>query len=200
MIANAQATLPPAEAAVATQAAAATATAVEVARIVGSIPALGQSTSSQPAATATAGPAAPAAFTGGLTTGDVVQLRGTPHLWFVDAFGVLHWGGDTRAIAGHEINWNTRREVSLSELVARPIGDPWLSAGLVKIGDPIYLVKWEADQPVPILLHIQSITDVQIFGINATNYGTFVYNDAEWEERFGLSLATLVRASLPRAT
>jgi hypothetical protein len=130
----------------------------------------------------------------------VLQLRGTSHLWFVDEFGVLHWGGDTRAIAGREINWNSTRELSLSELLARPIGDPWLSAGLVKIGDPIYLVKWEANQATPILLHIQSIADVQIFGINSTNYGSFVYDAAEWEQRFGFSLASLVRATLPRAT
>lgn len=77
--------------------------------------------------------------------GAVVGLAGTPHLWIADDRGVLHWSGDTRALAGRFVNWNDRREVSLTELVAYPIGDPWLSAGLLKKGDPIYLVKWESD-------------------------------------------------------
>jgi len=199
MIANAQATLPPAEAMVQQTAVAATATAVEVARIIGSLPPVGQP-GAAPTAVPAPPPAAPPPLTGSLAAGQVLQLSGTPHLWFVDSFGVLHWGGDTRAIAGREINWSSTRGVSLPELVSRPIGDPWLSAGLVKIGDPIYLVKWEANQATPILLHVQSITDVQIFGINSTNYGSFVYDAAEWEQRFGFSLASLVRATLPRAT
>ncbi|HEU5318116.1 MAG TPA: hypothetical protein VFX49_18530, partial [Chloroflexota bacterium] len=102
-------------------------------------------------------------------------------------------------LAGHEINWGAQREISLADLVSRPIGDPWLSAGLVKIGDPIYLVKWETGQAVPILLHIQSITDVQVFGINANNYGTFVIEAPQWEQTYGISLSTLIRATLPRA-
>ena len=28
------------------------------------------------------------------------RCKGTPHLWFADEHGVLHWGGDTRALAG----------------------------------------------------------------------------------------------------
>ena len=64
----------------------------------------------------------------------VVSLKGTPHLWFVDAQGTLHWGGDTRALAGHDINWNSRVELSLDQVKALPLGDPWLSAGLLKDG------------------------------------------------------------------
>ena len=74
--------------------------------------------------------------------GAVVALQGTPHLWIADEQGVLHWGGDTRALADRHINWSARAEVSLDGLRALEMGDPWLSAGLLKEGDPIYLVKW----------------------------------------------------------
>ena len=99
-----------------------------------------------------------------LAPGAVIGLAGTPHLWIADSAGVLHWGGDTRALAGKHVNWSDRRDVSLDELQALPIGDPWLSAGLLKDGDPIYLVKWETEWAQPQLLHIQSIKDVELFG------------------------------------
>lgn len=46
------------------------------------------------------------------------------------------------------------------------------------------------------LLHIQSIKDVEFFGINSSNYGKFVLDTATWEARYGLSVATLERAEL----
>ncbi len=131
--------------------------------------------------------------------GAVVALEGTPHLWIADDQGVLHWGGDTRALSGRNINWSARTEVSLEGLRALPKGDPWLSAGLLKQGDPIYLVKWETNWPQPRLFHIQSIADVEIFGINETNYGNFVLDVATWEARYGMSVAGLQRAELPPA-
>ena len=39
-------------------------------------------------------------------------LQGTPHLWIADEQGTLHWGGDTRALAGKHVNWGDRTEVS----------------------------------------------------------------------------------------
>ena len=131
--------------------------------------------------------------------GTVVALEGTPHLWIADDQGVLHWGGDTRALAGRHINWGARVEVSLSGLRSLPKGDPWLSAGLLKQGDPIYLVKWETEWPQPRLFHIQSIADVEIFGINGNNYGNFVLDAGAWEARYGISVASLQRAELPAA-
>ena len=68
--------------------------------------------------------------------GAVVALQGTPHLWIADEQGVLHWAGDTRALAGKHIRWDSRIEVSLAQLQALNRGDPWLSAGLLKDGDP----------------------------------------------------------------
>ena len=132
--------------------------------------------------------------------GAVVALQGTPHLWIADEQGVLHWAGDTRALAGKHVRWDNRIEVTLAQLQGLHRGDPWLSAGLLKDGDPIYLVKWETDWPQPRLLHIQSIADVELFVINGSNYGNFVLDVATWEQRFGISAAGLQRATLPAAT
>lgn len=147
------------------------------------------------AAPALAGPAAQQTA----PAGAVFALSGTPHLWIADAQGTLHWGGDTRALADKAINWADRREVSLAQLQGFRIGDPWLSAGLLKMGDPIYLVKWETDQTSPTLLHIQSIRDVELFGINATNYGAFVLDQATWEARFRMTAPSLARGTLASA-
>lgn len=131
--------------------------------------------------------------------GAVVALRGTPHLWIADDNGQLHWAGDTRALSSRFVNWGDRREVSIGELRAFRTGDPWLSSGLLKIGDPIYLVKWETTETVPTLYHIQSILDVEVFGINATNYGSFVMDKTTWEQRFGMNSDALRRADLAPA-
>jgi hypothetical protein len=145
-------------------------------------------------------PAAAAPRLQGPAPGAVVALRGTPHLWIADAQGVHHWAGDTRALAGKPVDWGSRREASLDEVRALRRGDPWLSAGLVKIGDPIYFVKWETNEARPTLLHIQSIGDVELFGIDATNYGTYVLDQAAWEQRYGFPAAGLPRGVLAPAT
>ena len=134
-----------------------------------------------------------------LAPGAVVGLAGTPHIWIADDQGVLHWGGDTRALTGKHVNWGDRRTVSLAALQALPIGDPWLSAGLLKDGDSIYLVEWEAEWLQPRLLHIQSIEDVELFGINGSNYGDFVLDKPVWEARYGFEVAYLPRGVLAAA-
>ena len=110
--------------------------------------------------------AAPSPQLAGAAPGAVFALAGTPHLWIAGEDGALHWGGDTRALVGRTIRWGDRREVSLAEVRSHRIGDPWLSAGLLKMDDPIYLVTWETEWVQPILRPIQSITDVEVFGIN----------------------------------
>ena len=134
--------------------------------------------------------------------GTVVALRGTPHLWIADSQGVLHWAGDTRVLAGKYVRWGreSRVEVTLDQLWRLTRGDPWLSAGLLKDGDPIYLVKWENDWSEPRLYHIQSIGDVELFGINGGNYGRFVLDRPTWEARFSRSVAGLRRSTLAVAT
>ena len=142
------------------------------------------------------GSAAPGQAQGAFAHGTIVGLQGTPHLWFADEHGILHWGGDTRALAGRHIDWDNRAEVSLDQLRALPIGDPWLTAGLLKDGDPIYLVKWETEWPQPRLLHIQSIQDVELFGINGSNYGRFVYGGEGWNKTFGIDSSYLEKGVL----
>ena len=135
-----------------------------------------------------------------ISYGTVVALQGTPHLWIADEHGILHWGGDTRALAGKHILWDSTITVNLDQLRSMPVGDPWLSSGLLKSGDPIYLVKWETDWEQPQLLHILSIKDVEIFGINGKNYGNFVLEQTTWEQRFGILSATLEKGVLASAT
>ena len=79
--------------------------------------------------------------------------------------------------------------MSASQLQGFRKGDPFLSAGLVKIGDPIYLAKWETTDATPRLLHVQSIADVEVFGISAQNYGSFVLDRPDWEHRYGFAIA-----------
>jgi hypothetical protein len=128
-----------------------------------------------------------------------IALTGTPHLWIADVEGAIHWGGDTRALADKTINWSDRKEVTLAQLRSYKIGDPWLSSGLLKMGDPIYLVKWETNQEKPTLLHIQSIQDVELFGINGTNYGAMVMEQAAWESKYMMAAASLTRGVLASA-
>ncbi len=134
-----------------------------------------------------------------LPPGTVIALAGTPHLWIADDQSTLHWGGDTRGLANRFANWNDRREVTLAQLRSYRIGDPWLSAGLIKIGDPIYQAKWETNQERPTLLHIQSISDVELFGINGNNYGSLVLEQQTWEQRFSMTVASLPRGVLASA-
>jgi hypothetical protein len=143
--------------------------------------------------------AAPAGQSAALADSAVVQLSGTPHLWIAEG-GSLHWAGDTRALEGRRVAWSDRREATLDQLRQYALGDPWLSAGLLKIGDPIYLVKWESGEAAPRLLHIRSIDDVELFGIDAANYGALVLDRATWEQRYGLNVDGLPRGVLPSAT
>lgn len=135
-----------------------------------------------------------------LTAGAVVALQGTPHLWIVDDEETLHWVGDTRALAERQVNWGQRSEVTLSELQDLRRGDPWLSAGLLKEGALLYLVQWPSEAAVPRLLHIQSVADLELFGVSWRNYGALVYEPAAWEREFGLAVASLSRAALPLVT
>ena len=132
--------------------------------------------------------------------GGVVALKGTPHMWVADDEGVLHWAGDTRALSGRFVDWGNRREVDVAELGQLRRGSPWLSSGLLKVGDPIYLVKWETSAGAPTLFHIQSIKDVELFGINGDNYGALVTDPGAWDAKFGIASAGLPRGVLDSAT
>ena len=128
--------------------------------------------------------------------GGVIQLEDSSHLWILDQDLRMHWAGDTRALVGRTVDWNCRITGRLTEVRLVPRGDPWLSTGLVKIGELIYLAKWETDQPRPTLLHVQSIRDLELFGIDGSNYTRFVLDAPEWERTFGIALAELPRSEL----
>jgi hypothetical protein len=145
------------------------------------------------------GAPAGAGLIGPFTRGAVVALKGTPHLWFADDSGVLHWGGDTRALAGREVRWDRRAEVTLDELLTLPRGGPWLSTTLVQAGEPIYFAKWESSAPAPTLLRVQSIADLELFGIDGTNYNALVLDRGAWEQRTGLKTEALAKGELAPA-
>ena len=151
-------------------------------------------------ATAAVSPAMADPLTQVPAAGAVVGLAGTAHLWIADALGTLHWAGDTRALAGKNVQWGNRTEVSLAQLQGMQRGDPWLTAGLLKSGDPIYFVKWETNQAAPQMLRIQTISDVELFGINSSNYGTMVLDEIAWERAYPFDFETLVKGTLPAAT
>ena len=134
-----------------------------------------------------------------VTDGMVVGVQNTPHLFIGDGGGVLHWAGDTRALANVNVVWSNRRDVSVDTMKGMNRGDPYLSSGLVKSGDPIYLSKWETNANQPTLLHIQSIQDVELFGINASNYGKFVMSQADWEAKYGFKVDSLQKGELASA-
>ncbi len=139
-----------------------------------------------------------------LPPGTPIQLEGTPHLFLVsESHPQLHWVGDTRALATHPVFWDQQKTWGYETFYrwgAQWVGDPYLSAGLLKDGDPIYLVKWEQDWAKPRLYHIQSIKDVELFGINARNYGRFVLDKPTWEAKHGFDVDTLRREQLRPAT
>ncbi len=169
----------------------------------------------------------------------ILRLQGTDHIWVQgpahrSAGGAgghpcnhawdYHWVGDTRALSevvqsGAELDWDNIEDVSLEYLLSLPsharwrgdtnIGAPWLSTGLLKEGDLVYLVKWDTDWSQPQLLLIQSAEDLVLFGVRERNYDEFVFGKSEWEQRFGISVAGLQRdvlasvvsaASQPEAT
>ena len=59
-------------------------------------------------------------------------------------------------------------------------------------------MKWETHEPLPRLLHIQSIRDVELFGINERNYGRMVIGRAQWEAHYGIRVSDLERTVLTR--
>ena len=101
-----------------------------------------------------------------------------------------------RALLGREVDWSSRREVTLEELRRLPRGGPWLPAGLLRDGEALSLVTWDTDDPLPYLLLIPSLQDVELFGINMANLGACTLERADWEQRSGLDTSSLPRAVL----
>lgn len=137
----------------------------------------------------TATPALAAPLPAQVVPGAVVRVAGTPNLWIADDQGLLHFASDPRALAGRNVDWNAQLGLELDQAAALPVGDPWLTTALVKIGDSIFLPQYDANAGVPTLRHIQSPADLAALGINAGNYQQYVLDQQTWEQRFNLSLA-----------
>ena len=136
--------------------------------------------------------------------GSVVRLKNTRHMWVADKSGTLHWVGDTIALAGKHINWRNSVYVNFDQIrsywKSLWLGYPWLSTAFVKIGDPIYLAKWDVDWDYPMLLHVRSIRDMRLFGISEFNYGSCVFDLDKWEKRYGIPVSKLRQGVMPSTT
>ena len=64
------------------------------------------------------------------------------------------------------------------------------------MGEPIYFVKWETGAAAPVLLRVQSIGDVELFGIDGANYNALVLERGAWEARTGRFLGAQQLARL----
>lgn len=126
----------------------------------------------------------------------VVQLTGTPHLWLTDDRGVLHWGGDTRSLAGRSIDWPRRQTMTLAEITALPTNEPLLSNGIVDFEGALYLVKWETEETAPRLLHIRNLADARGFGVTPENLAALMIDPGVLEGRLGRPLSSLERGVL----
>ena len=105
---------------------------------------------------AAAQPASRCSLTQQYPVGAVFTLDNTPHLWLFAGADGIRWVGDTRALAsaGIPVRWDVTCGMDTSFIAQVKKGDPILSAGLVKIGDPISLAKWEQTDAAPTLLHV----------------------------------------------
>ena len=122
---------------------------------------------------------------------EVFALQHTPHLFFLDEHGAVHLASDPQALAGIDVDWFTRRDITLDQLRQYQRGEPILSLALVKIGDAIYLPEAPRGGGAPKLRLVKSIADLAALGIGGENYGRLVLEQAAWEARYGLRTADL---------
>jgi hypothetical protein len=123
--------------------------------------------------------------------GEVVALENTPHIFVRDANGALHLVSDPRALAGQNVDWLTRKDVSIDDLRRLNRGEPFLSLALVRIGDAIYLPQAPLDGGAPVLRLVKSPADLSLLGVSGENYGRIVLEQEAWEARYGLSTSAL---------
>jgi hypothetical protein len=122
---------------------------------------------------------------------EVFALQNTPHLFFLDERGAVHMAADPKALAGIDVDWFTRRDVTLDQLRQFTRGEPILSLALVKIGDAIYLPEAPIGGGAPKLRLVKSIADLSALGIGGENYGRLVLEQGAWEARYGLRTGEL---------
>lgn len=139
-----------------------------------------------------------------LRDGDLVIVRGTPHLFLVRD-GTVHWLADTRVAADQQIVWERQVHVEPAQVLLWDqqgmLGDPLLSFPLVREEPappgqtccPVYVVRQEVDDPQPRLYWVRDLLDLEVLGITSQNYGSFVVDSATFRDRFGLDPALLER-------
>jgi hypothetical protein len=122
---------------------------------------------------------------------EVFALQDTPHLFFLDEHGAVHMAADPKALAGIDVDWSARRNVTLDQLRQFNRGEPILSLALVRIGGAIYLPETPIGGGAPKLRLVKSIADLTTLGIGGENYGRLVLEQGAWEARYGLRTADL---------
>jgi hypothetical protein len=122
--------------------------------------------------------------------GEVIALENTPHLFFLDENGAVHMASDPKALAGQNVDWFSRRDVTLGQLRQLDRGEPFLSLALVKIGDAIYLPQAPIDGRAPVLRLVKP-ADLAVIGVTGENSGRIVLEQGAWEARYGLRTADL---------
>jgi hypothetical protein len=136
-----------------------------------------------PAALADALPQAP-------PMGEVLALEHTDNLFIRGADGAVHLAADPKALAGIDVDWFARKDVSLDALRRFARGEPLLSLALVKIGDAVYLPQAASDGRAPVLRLVKP-ADLALIGVTGENAGRLVLEQGAWEARYGLRTADL---------
>lgn len=127
-----------------------------------------------------------------LPPGRVVALKNTPNIWIADSEGKLHYAVDLTALQSQFVDWTVRADVELEQLLAQEIGAPWLSSGaLIKTGPEIYIPERDEKTGRIVLSHVQSLQDLALIGVNASNYGMLVLDEPTWEQMHGMDDATV---------
>ena len=121
---------------------------------------------------------------------EVFALEHTPHLFFLDEQGAVHLASDPKALAGIDVDWFARRNVTLGQLRQFTPGEPILSLALVKIGDAIYLPQIPFGGGAPVLRLVKP-ADLAVIGVTGENAGRLVLEQGTWEARYGLRTGDL---------
>src|SRR5918995_4336311 len=70
---------------------------------------------------------------------------------------------------------------------------------MVELERAIYVPTAVGSAPEPVLLRVQSVADLQLFGVSDQNYGSVVLTPLQWEQRQPFRLDRLTRGNLPPA-
>ena len=97
---------------------------------------------------------------------------------------------DPKALTGIDVDWFTRRDVTLGQLRQFTPGEPILSLALVKIGDAVYLPQTPIGSAAPVLRLVKP-ADLAVIGITGENAGRIVLEQRAWEARYGLRTSDL---------